>query len=87
MSLELRNKKVSETYEKYKIAQWGNGNTRMVRTLRKLFVMHLVVFTFYINMYIMKMLFRLLNIGLFLLQIHLENFLQLRQPLNMYTLV
>lgn len=26
MSLELRNKKISETFEKYKIAQWGNGN-------------------------------------------------------------
>ncbi|KAG6461289.1 hypothetical protein O3G_MSEX012533 [Manduca sexta] len=28
MSLEIRNKKVTETFEKYKIAEWGNGNGR-----------------------------------------------------------
>lgn len=30
MSLEQRNKKVTDVYEKYKIAEWGNGPRRTV---------------------------------------------------------
>lgn len=30
MSLEIRNKKITDVYEKYKIAEWGNGPTRAV---------------------------------------------------------
>lgn len=47
MSLEQRNKKVAETFEKYKIGEWGNGvNERRTVSLFIVFILQSQCFDF-----------------------------------------